>query len=212
MSKTALVVGATGLIGGQLLELLLADPHYQHVVVLARKPLPSHPKLTVIQTDFSELQEKSVPPIQDVFCCLGTTIKVAGSKEAFRKVDLEYPLAVGAWALRQGAVQYLLVSALGADARSRIFYNRVKGEVEQKIQQLGYSSVHIFRPSLLMRPRQESRPGEEAAKQFNRWFGFLIPAAYRGIESIKVARAMQQWAHKSITGIHVHESKELQSF
>lgn len=212
MSKTALVVGATGLIGSQVIDLLLADSYYERVVVFARKPLPDHPKLMQFQTDFSNLEALSTPPVSDVFCCLGTTIKVAGSQEAFRKVDEEYPLTVAHWAYRQGASQYLLVTALGADAKSMIFYNRVKGNVEQKLQQIGFNSVHIFRPSLLMGPRKESRSGEDAAKQFNRWFGFVIPKAYRAVESIKVARAMQQWAKKNTPGNHVHESKELQSF
>jgi uncharacterized protein YbjT (DUF2867 family) len=212
MNKTALVVGATGLIGSQLLDLLLQDSYYERVVALARKPLPPHPKLTVWQSDFSNLNPFTLPGIHDVFCCLGTTIKTAGSKDAFRKVDFDYPVAVAEWALRQGANQYLIVTALGADARSRIFYNRVKGEVEQKVQQIGYRSVHVFRPSLLLGPRKESRSGEDAAKQFNRWFGWLLPDSYRGIESSKVAHAMQHWAKQNVPGTHVHESKELQAF
>lgn len=212
MNKTALVVGATGLIGSQLVELLLADSDYDRVVVLARKALPAHPKLAQFQTDFSDLAALAIPPVSDVFCCLGTTIKTAGSKAAFRKVDEEYPLAVAEWAHRQGASQYLIVTALGADPNAMVFYNRVKGIVEQKLQQIGFKTVHIFRPSLLMGPRKESRSGEDAAKQFNRWFGFLIPTAYRGIESIKVARAMQQWAKKNTPGNYVHESKDLQAF
>lgn len=212
MKKIALVVGATGLVGSQVLDLLLADSAYEQVIALTRKPLVPRDRLAVLVTDFSNLDRLEVPHVDDVFCCLGTTIKAAGSKEAFRKVDEEYPLAVAHWAYQRGARQYLLVTALGADPKSVVFYNRIKGEVEQKIQNIGFSIVHIFRPSLLLGPRKESRPGEDAAKQFDRWFGFLIPKAYRGIESIKVARAMRQLAMKNSPGCYVHESKELQAF
>lgn len=212
MSKIACIAGATGLVGSQLLDLLLADSYYEQVVVLARKPLAARDRLTVILTDFSDWETLPVTRIDDVFCCLGTTIKAAGSKAAFRKVDHDLPLALAAWALKRGASQFLLVTALGADHRSMIFYNRTKGEVEEKIRQTAFTSIHIFRPSLLLGPRKENRPGEDAAKQFDRWFGFLIPIAYRGIESIKVARAMRQLAMKKSPGCYVHESKELQAF
>lgn len=211
MKKIALVVGATGLVGSQVLDRLLADSAYEQVIALTRKPLVPRHRLAVQITDFSNLDLLMVPHVDDVFCCLGTTIKTAGSKEAFRKVDEEYPLAVAHWAYQRGARQYLLVTALGADPKSVVFYNRVKGELEQKIQNIGFSTVHIFRPSLLLGPRNESRPGEEAAKMFDRWFGFLIPKAYRAIEAAKVARAMQQVAKKNVPGTYIHESKELQT-
>jgi len=128
--------------------------------------------------------------VDDVFCCLGTTIKKAKSKEAFRAVDLEAPLLLAKISKELGAQKFILVSSLGANKNSSIFYNQVKGEVEEAIKQIGFGSFHILRPSLLLGPRQEERTGEDAAKFFYKVFGFLVPKKYQAIESIKVARAM----------------------
>jgi len=212
MKKTALIAGATGLVGRHLLDLLLEDDRYEQVYVLTRKPLPGHPRLQVLQTDFKNLSSFVWPAVNDVFCCLGTTLRAAGSKEAFRAVDLDYPLAIAHGTKRAGATQYLLVSALGADKKSGIFYNRVKGEVEEKIAQAGFSAVHLFRPSLLLGLRHEKRPGEDAAKWVNQWLGLLIPKPYKAIDAGKVARAMMHWAKKETNGISVHESGRLQEY
>ena len=129
--KTALLVGATGLIGKQLLELLEKDAYYEKVFVLTRKPLAVSGKCENKVVNFDALNEVlSTVKADDVFCCLGTTMKVAGSKEAFRKVDYSYPLLTAQYSKQQGASQYLLVSALGANMNSSVFYNKVKGEVE----------------------------------------------------------------------------------
>ncbi len=214
MGKTALLAGATGLIGKQLLELLFQSDRYSTVKVVSRKPLEAkHGKLQNLVVDFDQLSNHSgTLQADDVFCCLGTTIRKVKTQEAFRKVDYQYPLEVAQIALRQGATQYLLVSALGANARSSIFYNRVKGEVEDAISHLGYQSLHIFRPSLLLGPRTETRSGEEAAKVFYKLFGFLFPLRYKAIESVKVARAMLAFAQTEEPGIFFHESAELQKF
>jgi uncharacterized protein YbjT (DUF2867 family) len=148
----------------------------------------------------------------DVFCCLGTTIKQAKTKEAFRKIDFDYPLELATLLKANGATQFLLVSALGSDKNSRIFYNQVKGEVEEAIGKVGYTGYHIFRPSLLIGPRNEARAGENAAKTVYKIFGFLIPAKYKGIESIKVARAMLNFAKEDKPGTFIHESLSLQFF
>jgi uncharacterized protein YbjT (DUF2867 family) len=214
MMKTALVAGATGLIGSQLLDLLLNDDNYNKVIAPTRKPLDiKHPKLVNPVIDFNKLSEQSKELVaDDVFCCLGTTMKQAKSKEAFRKVDFEYPLALARITKESGAQKFLLVSALGANAKSSIFYNHVKGEAEKAISAQDFKSTHIFRPSLLMGPRKEQRSGEDAAKWFYRYFGFLIPAKYKGIESIKVAKAMIVYAQRSEQGNFIHESKDLQQF
>ena len=213
MARTALIAGSTGLIGNQLLALLLESSEYDKVIALSRKPLNlNHPKLENVILTVDRLDHLAAIKADDVFCCLGTTIKQAKSKEAFRKVDFDYPVALAKMLKQNGAQQFLLVSALGANKSSGIFYNRVKGEVEEAISKLGYSCFHIFRPSLLVGDRKEERTGEEAAKVFYRFFGFLIPKKYKGIESIKVARAMQTLAKENRSGIFFHESEAMQKY
>jgi uncharacterized protein YbjT (DUF2867 family) len=213
MARTALVAGSTGLIGNQLLNLLLSDSNYDKVVALSRKPLTlSHSKLEnfLIATDeWTKLQSLKA---DDVFCCLGTTMKQAKSKAAFRKVDFDYPVELAKAFQQNGASIFLLVSALGADKTSRIFYNQVKGEVEEAVIALNYQATHIFRPSLLLGERKEQRSGEDAAKVFYKIFGWLIPQKYQGIEAIKVARAMITEAKSGKQGLHVYESAALQKY
>jgi uncharacterized protein YbjT (DUF2867 family) len=212
-SRVALVAGSTGLIGSQLLELLLNDSAYSKVIALSRKPLSiSNPKLENMVVKAEDLKNIGEIRADDVFCCLGTTIKQAKTKAAFRKVDFDYPLEMATLMKANGAIQFLLVSALGADKNSRIFYNQVKGEVEEAISEIGIYSYHIFRPSLLIGPRKEHRAGEDAAKVFYKIFGFLIPTRYKSIESIKVARAMVHFAKANKAGKSVHESDEMQAF
>jgi uncharacterized protein YbjT (DUF2867 family) len=212
--KTALVAGSTGLIGSQLLQLLLTDTYYDVVKAISRKPLEiSHPRLENIVLDFDRLTEyRDKLKADDVFCCLGTTIKKVKTKEKFRKVDFDYPVELAKLTRTNGTEQYLLVSALGADKNSKIFYNQVKGEVEEAISKIGFTTFHIFRPSLLMGDRSESRSGEEAGKVFFKYLGFLVPRKYKGIDSVKVARAMQQLAAKPQQGIYIHESEDLQNY
>lgn len=212
MGKVALVAGATGLIGGQLLELLLQDNYYERVIAISRKPLAlSHAKL---QNELMELNDLSARNLKadDVFCCLGTTMRKAKTKEAFLKVDFQAPVDLAKMSKENGASRYFLVSALGASKSSRIFYNETKGKVEEAIGSIGFSSFHIFRPSLLLGPRQEQRSGEDAAKFFYRALRFLIPKAYQAIESIKVARAMFAKAKENATGTFIYESAVLQDF
>jgi uncharacterized protein YbjT (DUF2867 family) len=211
--KVALLAGSTGLIGKQLLQLLLTDHEYHRVIALSRKPLEvTHPKLENIITDLNDLQAiKPRLKADNVFCCLGTTMKVARTKEAFYKVDFTYPYQLAQLSHELGARQYLLVSSLGADKNSAIYYNKVKGEVEEAIGKIGFSSYHIFRPSLLLGPREENRSAEEAAKTFYRVFGFLIPEKYKAIDSFKVAKAMVRFAREEQEGKFVHESKSLQA-
>ena len=214
MAKTALLVGSTGLIGKQLLQLLLQSDRYGKVIAIARKPIGlNHPKLEVIISPLNELgQHAEKLKADDVFCCLGTTMKQAKTKEAFRAVDFDAPLQVAKLALQQGARQYLLVSALGANKGSSIFYNRVKGEVEEEITKLGYSTYHIVRPSLLLGDRKEQRAGEEAAQFFYKIFGKIIPQRYKAIDGGKVAKALLFLASSDHPGHWVHESGSLQSY
>lgn len=213
MGKSALLVGATGLIGSQLLDLLLSDKQYDRVLAVTRKPLEkSNSRLINVVVDFDKLDKESGLKADDVFCCLGTTIKKVKTQEAFRKVDYEYPLQVARLTHENGARHFSLVSALGANAKSSIFYNRVKGETEDAISHLNFRSLHIFRPSLLLGSRSESRSGEDAAKTFYKIFGFLIPKKYKGIDSLKIAKAMLAYARNEEPGIFFHESAELQNF
>jgi uncharacterized protein YbjT (DUF2867 family) len=211
--KTALIAGGTGLIGSQLLQLLLESDRYDKVIAITRKELPIHKKLISIQVNPANFGKvDTTARIDDVYCCLGTTMAKARSKEKFYQIDFTFPVSLAKNALTQGAQQYLLVSALGADKDASIYYNKVKGEVEAAIAALKYTTFHVFRPSLLLGPRIEKRSGEDAAKFFYKVFGFLIPTKYKGIESIKVANAMLHFASQEKKGHFIHESKELQVF
>jgi uncharacterized protein YbjT (DUF2867 family) len=149
------------------------------------------------------------PPIDDVFVCLGTTIRAAGSREAFRRVDFDYAVAVARIALRHGAQRLAAITAMGADAGSRIFYNRVKGELEAALAALDYASVTLVRPSLLAGERAERRLGEQAALTLLRPAGSLIPQRWRPVPAAAVARAMLEAVARGMPGLRVIESDRL---
>lgn len=212
--KTALIAGATGLTGNELVKILLDHPAYDKIYVLARRPLDiQHPKLEQIRVHFSRLEDyKDYFQVDEVFCCLGTTIKKAGSQNAFRKVDYDYPTALGALAKSAGAQKFLVISAMGADARSNIFYNRVKGQMEDRLKGLDLPVLHIFRPSLLLGDRPEFRFGEKAASLLAPIFSPLLRggmAKYKPIEAKQVALAMCAAAQTDISGVAVHPSDEI---
>ena len=213
--KTAVIAGYTGLIGNQLLTLLLKSSDYEKVIALGRNSLDiQHPKLIQHKTDFNNLQFEE-QNIDDVFCCLGTTMKKARSKEQFRLVDFQYPVSLAKYCLTKGAKQFLLVSSIGADAKSNVFYSKVKGEVENAITNLGYHRLDIFQPSMLLGPRGESRFAEDLGKGGMKLFGFMFVGPlnnYKAIESIKVARAMLYHSKEEGTGKATHLSGELQRF
>ena len=192
-TRTALVAGATGLVGREILQGLLADDSVAAVHVLARRPLETRDrKLTTHVVSFASLPP--LPPVDEVYLALGTTIKVAGSQSAFRAVDFEANLAVAVAAQVAGARRLGLVSAMGADSQSRIFYNRVKGELEEALDGLGYEGVVIARPSFLVGDRaalgQPVRGGEKLAMNASRWLRPLIPQDYRAIRAADVAGAL----------------------
>lgn len=213
--RSALLLGATGLVGRSCLELLLQDSRYSTVHAITRSPLqPQHPKLRPHVVPFAELAQ-AVAELQadDVFCCLGTTIKKAGSEAAFRQVDYEYPLVAARSAAQSGARQFLIVTALGADPGSRIFYNRVKGEVERAIAELPLPTVHVLRPSMLLGERSEQRVGEAIGQVAMRLAAPLMLGGarkYRAIAGETVARALLALAAQERPGRHIHESDELQ--
>ncbi len=213
-SRTALVAGASGLVGSRVLRLLLEDPAYARVTVLARRELPlSHKKLEQRVVSFDRLaQIADFPRVHDVFCCLGTTMKQAGSPDAFRKVDFTYVVELARVAVRHRASQFLVVTAVGADARSRILYSRVKGEAEEAVRRLQFEGMQIFRPSLLVGARAQSRPAERVAGLLSMLvaWAFVGPLArYRPIRAETVARAMVRVAREAPRGTHVYESEDI---
>jgi uncharacterized protein YbjT (DUF2867 family) len=215
-SKSALILGATGLIGGHCLNLLLNDASYKRVVVPVRRKLRiDHPKLEQHMIDFDRLEDYSnLFKTSDLFCCLGTTMKRAGSKEAFYKVDFTYAHQAAQMASRNGTERFLLVTSIGADPHSSNFYLRVKGEIEAAILKLPFTAIHIFRPSLLLGEREEVRLGEKIGMFSAKLFSFAFVGGlnkYRPIEAEVVAAAMIEIARRDLKGISIYESDEIQS-
>jgi len=209
MTRKALIVGASGLVGGQLLDLLLHSADYSAVTALLRCPLDiQHPKLTQRSVDFEHLEVDAAdfPQTDDVFCCLGTTIKQAGSRAAFYRVDFHYIHEVARLARRAGATQFLLVSSMGADPASKFFYMRVKGETETAIRQMSYPSASVFRPAYLTGQRRQQRPAEDLAGRLMQAVSFLMPKKYRPVAARAVAAAMLAQALRNPSGFHVIES------
>ena len=192
-SRTVVIAGATGLVGKEILEGLLADRTVTAVHSLGRrKPVAQHPKLTAHVVDFAALP--ALPPADEVYLALGTTIKVAGSQAAFRAVDYDANLAVATAALAVGAKRVGLVSAMGADSNSKIFYSRVKGELENALAKMPFEGMVIARPSMLVGNREDLgqpiRQGEVLASALGKAMGFLIPANYKPINASAVAKAL----------------------
>lgn len=212
MSRTALLAGASGLTGGILLTQLLADARYAKVHALVRnQALAKHKKLTEHVIDFERIG--ALPKMDDVFCCLGTTIKKAGSKEAFRRVDFDYVVNVARAAKASGAKRFLVMSSLGANAKSTIFYSRVKGEMEAALDEFGFDELHIFQPSLLAGDRAKSHVAERMGEQIGiaafKLFSPLLmgPAKkYRAIAPSQVAHAMIAAAFSNKRGRTVYAS------
>lgn len=212
---TALLLGATGLVGGHVLDLLLADPAYRRVTVLTRRPLARmDPKLDQRTADFDRLRDHEISfAVDDVFCCLGTTIAQAGSQDAFRRVDHDYVVEAARLASEHGGRRFLLVSAAGADAGSRIFYNRVKGEAEEAVRALPLHGAAFLRPSLLLGERAERRTGESVAQRVMPALDWMLVGPlrrYRSIHASTVARAMVRLAKQGVQGVQVVESDEIQ--
>ncbi len=214
MKKTALLAGATGLVGSALLPLLLASDRYAKVIVVGRRPVATqHPKLVQVVTDLDQLEHERLRLIaDDVYCCLGTTIQQAGSQDAFYKVDFLYVVRLAALTAANFAAQFLVVSSLGADVGSHFYYSRVKGEMEAAVHQTPFRAIHVFRPSLLL--------GERAAPRLGERFGAALLALarpllrggwrkYRPVAAAAVAQAMLRAAANEADGVRIHSSETL---
>ena len=207
--KTAIVLGATGLIGKKVTEHLLKNDTYSTVIILVRKPLNiNHPKLKQHIFNYDAI-DNTLLKGDDLFCCLGTTIKTAGSKEAFRKVDLDYVVNVAKASKGNGINHFAVISAMGANKNSKVFYNQIKGEMEESIKAIGFNSTYIIRPSLLLGDRKEFRFGELIGKFFMITLSFLIPKKYRAIYDVQVAIAMIHFMSQTEHGFFVKENDEL---
>jgi uncharacterized protein YbjT (DUF2867 family) len=214
LGRKAVIAGATGLIGRELVHLLLHDTNYEQVFILVRsKTLLEHPKLTQVVTDFNNLESiADYLNDSDVYCTLGTTIRIAKTQEAFRKVDYEYPLQLAQLAQTHRANQFLVVTALGANASSKIFYSKVKGELEESLKRLGLAALHIFHPSLLLGDRKEARRGERIGSILAKGISVLLAGRLSKLKPIHVndvARGMIQAAQQEAMGTQVYEYNEI---
>lgn len=195
VSRSALLLGATGLVGSRCLEHLRGAAEYERVLCLVRRAgaIATDAKVAERVVDFDALSDADVERADDVFCAIGSTIKKAGSQAAFRKIDLDLPLDVARRAVVKGAQRIALVSSVSADARSSNFYLRTKGELEDELAKLGVRALHVFRPSFLVGDRKESRPGEKVAVAIARTLGGALVGGlrrYRPIDVDIVGRAM----------------------
>ena len=207
--RRVLVVGATGLVGGEILAGLVADEGVAEARALVRRPLDREvyaPNVRELVGDFDALDaHPDWFRVDQVMCALGTTIRKAGSREAFRRVDFDYPFAVARLAHAQGARHFLLVSAVGADARSRIFYSRVKGELEDAVRAVGFTALTIARPSILIGAREELRVGELVMKRL----AYFFPAAWKPVRARQVASALVRAARAGKPGVEILDNAAL---
>jgi len=207
---SAMILGASGLIGCEVLSLCLGSDHYDRVIAPIRRPLNiNHEKLSEMVIDFDMPPWETLFPVDHVYCCLGTTIKKAGSQENFMKVDHDYPLAFGGAAKKWNASVFSIVTAAGSNADSKIFYNRVKGELENNLNALKLNSTLVFQPSLLLGSRKEFRRGEKIGIGIAKLTGWMTPLAYRAIKSKAVAISMVNKTLESRIGFHLISNKKM---
>jgi len=212
-NKTALIIGATGLVGEETLKQLLSSNQYDKVIALTRRPLDfKNARLEDPVVDFDKPGQYNKIKADDVYCAMGTTIGKAGSQAAFKRVDFEIPMQVAQAALDNGASKFILVSSMGADAKSQIFYSRTKGELEQALSTLKYKAVLIFRPSILLGDRKEHRTGEAIGRFAAEKLSFLFAgplAKYKGTPAGLLARAMIKTAAENVTGVQIIENDKI---
>jgi nucleoside-diphosphate-sugar epimerase len=210
--KTAIVIGATGLVGSTLVKQLCDNQNYAKVILLLRKPLNiSHPKLIQEVINFDKLDVSKIIG-DDLFCAIGTTLNKAGSKEAQYKIDFTYPYEIGKMAKANAVKQFILVSSVGANVESSNFYLKTKGDLEKKIELLGFHNFVVIRPSLLLGDRQEYRLGEKIGTILSNILSPLLFGSlrkYHGVKASDVAKAMQRFANQDLIGVKYVEYDEI---
>jgi uncharacterized protein YbjT (DUF2867 family) len=205
-----LLLGATGLVGSHVLELALADPRVSGVTAPTRRALPSRPGLSAPIVDFDKLaQDPSIWTADAVICALGTTLKSAGSRERFYRIDHDYAVEIARLARANGATTFVLNSAKGADMKSLFFYSRVKGEVERDIMALGFERTVLVRPGLIDGPRPEPRPMEQWAGKLLSVLKPVLPLSLQANRPEAIARAMLEAAVSAAPGVTVVPSQNL---
>jgi len=209
--RTAILAGASGLIGKELVQKLINSDQYRLIYLLSRRKGEfTHEKIRELVIDFEKIDQLIFDePVDDVFCTLGTTMKQAGSRDNFKKVDFEYVVALANLGKQSGATKFLVISAMGADSKSAIFYNKVKGMTEEALIKIGYDQLIIFRPSLLLGKRPEARFAERLLGVFMKTFNFLIPDNYKAIQAEKVADSMLKIAINSTASVLIVKSGEM---
>lgn len=191
----AIILGASGLVGGELLKKLLEDNRFNEVIAFVRRPLPcSHSKLKQVQTELTQLSNYAdlFSHIDTLFCCLGTTIKKAKSKEAFKQVDYTFPYEAAKIFKEKQGKHYLIVTAIGSDADSKILYNKVKGQLEHDLKELNLNRLSFIRPSLLLGERAESRFFEGLGQKLMPLVNTLLPEKYQAVRGEDVAKVLLQ--------------------
>ena len=213
--KTATILGSTGLIGGKLVELLLDDNYYNVIRVIVRRPVEfNNPSVRTEVIDFSDTEsfKKAIAGSDAIFCAVGTTQKkVKGDRTAYYKVDYDIPVNAARFCEETGCPVFMLVSSVGADSKSKNFYLKLKGEVEDRLREADIASVSVFRPSMLLGKRKELRFGEVVAKALSLPVSFLFPSKYRPVKADNVARAMISASKRAVPGFNVYHYKEMKS-
>ena len=209
--RTAIVAGATGLIGRELIQKLILSDQYRLIYLISRRESGLiHPKIKEVLTGFDLISQLNIAEtIDDAFCTLGTTMKQAGSREQFKKVDYQYVLAFADFTKRLGVSKFLVISSMGADPKSGVFYNMVKGMTEEALKEMGFKNLVILRPSLLLGKRSESRFSEKIFGFIMKALNFLISDNYKAIPGEKVAAFMVKMARTSIDSVSIIKSGEI---
>lgn len=215
--KTAVIAGSTGLTGSNILEQLDKSNTYTKIILLGRRP-PEYnsSKASFIQTNFDDLDGIKLPhAVDEVYCCLGTTIKKAGTKEKFRQIDFDAVVELGRWTKQFETSRFIVISSLGANAKSSSFYLRTKGQMEAALKRLNLNSLIIFRPALLIGKRNEKRFTESLAQQIMPLFDKLLIGSlihYRTVKASSLAKAMIAYAQSKFGDTYIVESGEIQKF